>query len=395
MKKLLVISSAPAFFVDDAPYLDVKFVEGMYFYCAAWDGEVSCIVRKTDASFPFGRVYPESSLPFRPVFKDRSTGIREQDIQGYDLVLCSGDNQDYLHIARLCRKNSVKIVYIIEYIFETRVQTILLQRSRSLIKKLYSIGIASIAELRRRRAFRISDGLQANGFPAKNAYQPFNGNTLLYLDNRIRENMYASIDDVIEKFERVKSGSPLVLVHSGRLEPMKGSQDLVPIAKILHEKSVNFELHIFGAGSLEKEIRLGIESLTLSGKVFFHGSVDFEKELVPFVRQNAHIFLCCHRQSDPSCSYLENMGCGVAIAGYDNRMWKALSKASDSGRTAPLGSPQALASLIAQMASDPDEVFRMAQKAHAYSRAHSFEHEFHKRTQHLSDTLQPASTDIA
>ena len=44
------------------------------------------------------------------------------------------------------------------------------------------------------------------------------------------------------------------------------------------------------------------------------GVVDFETELVPFTRQNADIFLGCHRQSDPSCTYLEAMGCGVAVA---------------------------------------------------------------------------------
>ncbi|WGL15261.1 glycosyltransferase [Microbulbifer bruguierae] len=387
MKKLLVISSAPAGFIEGTPYLDVKFVEGMRFYCDAWDGEVSCILRKRDASFPFGKIFREPELPFHPIFKEKGAQIRKQDIEGYDLVLCSGDNQDYLHVSELCRKNSVKIVYIIEYIFETRIQAILLQRGRSLVKKLYAMGSALLTEIRRRRAFRLSDGLQANGFPARNAYLSLNQNTLLYLDNRIRDCMQASNDEVTKKFENLKAGAPLKLIHSGRLEPMKGSQDIVPILRSLNEKSVNFELHIFGAGSLEKEIQQGIRALELTNNVYLHGAVDFENELVPFARENAHIFLCCHRQSDPSCSYLENMGCGVAIAGYDNRMWKALSEASQGGHTAPLGNPEALATLIAEMASDPDRIFRTAQSAHSYARAHSFEHEFQRRIQHLMDTL--------
>ena len=395
MKKLLVISSAPAVSVDGEHYLDIKFVEGMHFYCDAWDGEVSCILRERETRFPFGKLFSTSELPFTPIFKHRHARITEQDIQGYDLVLCSGDNQDYLHVSRLCRKHSVKIVYIIEYIFETRVQAILLQRGRSLVKKVYSIANALFTEVRRRRAFRLSDGLQANGFPARNAYLPLNQNTLMYLDNRIRKPMQASSAEVAEKFERLKNGAPLQLVHSGRLEPMKGSQDLIPIAKFLQENSIEFELHVFGAGSLENEIRQGIDALRLSDRVHLHGVVDFEKELVPFVRQNAHVFLCCHRQSDPSCSYLENMGCGVAIAGYDNRMWKSLAEASQGGLTAPLGNADALARLVATMASDTGELYRTAQRAHAYAKAHSFEHEFQRRTQHLASTLNTGSMQIA
>ena len=395
MKKLLVISSAPAVFVDGEHYLDIKFVEGMHFYCDAWDGEVSCILRERETRFPFGKLFSKAELPFTPIFKHRQARISEQDIQGYDLVLCSGDNQDYLHVSRLCRKNSVKIVYIIEYIFETRVQAILLQRGRSLLKKVYSIANALFSEVRRRRAFRLSDGLQANGFPARDAYLPLNQNTLMYLDNRIRKPMQASSKEVTDKFQRLNKGAPLQLVHSGRLEPMKGSQDLIPIAKFLQENSINFELHIFGAGSLESEIRQGIDKFFLSDCVFLHGVVDFEKELVPFVRQSAHVFLSCHRQSDPSCSYLENMGCGVAIAGYDNRMWKSLADISQGGLTAPLGDARALARLVAEMAADPGELYLTAGRAYTYAKAHCFEHEFQRRTQHLNSILCTGGVQIA
>ena len=395
MKKLLVISSAPAVLVDGERYLDIKFVEGMQFYCDAWDGEVTCILRERDTKFPFGKLFSESELPFTPIFKKRQSAISEQDVQGYDLVLCSGDNQDYLHVSRLCRKHSVKIIYIIEYIFETRVQAILLQRGRSLLKKIYSIGNALVTEIRRRKAFRLSDGLQANGFPACNAYSPLNQNTLMYLDNRIRKRMQASPEEITRKFDRLKNGAPLQLVHSGRLEPMKGSQDLIPIAKFLQKNSIDFEMHVFGTGSLENEIRQGIDSLSLSDRIHMHGVVDFEKELVPFVCQNAHAFLCCHRQSDPSCSYLENMGCGVAVTGYDNRMWKSLADASQGGLTAPLGDAHALAKLLTKMAANPEEVFHTALRAHAYAQEHSFEHEFQRRTQHLTDTLSAGSMQIA
>ena len=43
----------------------------------------------------------------------------------------------------------------------------------------------------------------------------------------------------------------------------------------------------------------------------------FESELVPWMRQEADIFLSCHRQDDPSCAYLEAMGCGLPVLGYE------------------------------------------------------------------------------
>jgi hypothetical protein len=67
------------------------------------------------------------------------------------------------------------------------------------------------------------------------------------------------------------------------------------------------------------------------GRVRLHGAVDFDTALVPFTRTGADMFLGCHRQSDPSCTYLEATGCGVAIAGHDNRIWSGLNAAAEAG----------------------------------------------------------------
>ena len=49
------------------------------------------------------------------------------------------------------------------------------------------------------------------------------------------------------------AGGPLRLVYSGRLETMKGAQDLLPVARRLIERGVDFTLDIFGTGSLDRK----------------------------------------------------------------------------------------------------------------------------------------------
>ena len=395
MPKLLVISSVSASFVDGNPHLDIKFVEGMRYYCDLWDGEVSCAVGVSDTPTPFGKPYVEQDLPFKLNYLKENAPIGMHDVQGFDLVLCSGDNANYLHVSNLCKRLGVSIIYIIEYILETRLQITVLERNRSFIRKMYSALHALMTEFKRRQAFKIASGLQANGFPAKNAYEKINRNTLLYLDNRIRSSMLATESELSEKFSELKSGGPLRLMHSGRLETMKGSHDILPICKILKSRGINFELHIFGAGSLENEIAEGIKKENLERQIVLHGVVDFESELVPFARKNIHVYLSCHRQSDPSCSYLENMGCGLSIAGYSNRMWKALCEVSSAGCIAPLGNTTALADCLTKLAHDADKAILLSQKAHSFAAQHSFESVFEQRVNHLKQTIQPPEVTYA
>ncbi|MBP9047841.1 MAG: glycosyltransferase, partial [Tabrizicola sp.] len=119
-------------------------------------------------------------------------------------------------------------------------------------------------------------------------------------------------------------------------------------------------------------------------RVRLRGVVDFETELVPFTRQNADIFLGCHRQSDPSCTYLEAMGCGVAVASYDNRMWQRLNAEAQAGWGAPLGNARMLADRIAEVARDPAAITRCSRNAWTFSRAHGFQPEFQRRMEHLA-----------
>ena len=383
MTSLLVISSAPATLVDKQPFLDIKFVEGMRYYNDLWDGPVSCILKLRDGTFPFGQTYAPDQLPFNVTLLPANKSIGAEEISGHDIILCGGDNHEHLHLADICRDVRKKLVFIIEYIPETRRQIIFLDPSRSLPRKLYSLLWTMKQERRRRRAFRIADGIQANGYPAFSLYSPMNANPMMYLDNRVGKNLLATETEMEARQQRLLSGAPLRLLHSGRLEHLKGSQDLVPIARRLAAKGVDFTLDIFGTGSLEDEIRKGIAEHGLKDRVRLNGAVDFESELVPFAREHADIYLSCHRQSDPSCTYIENMGCGLAVIGYANRMWSALREESHAGWTAPLGDTGALADAIAEAATNRHDLAGSCRAARSFAGQHSFENEFQRRIQNL------------
>ncbi|MBY6190709.1 glycosyltransferase [Microbulbifer agarilyticus] len=387
MKSLLIITSAPAARVAGKPFLDKKFCEGMRFYAEAWGGPVSCVAYLREAAFPFGQEFEEGDLPFKLRLLNRGQRITAEDLVNVDLVLCSGDNHEYFYMSDICAGLQTKLVYVIEYILETRLQINFLDPKKNFFEKLYSAVWNVKTEFYRRRAFKRADGLQANGFPSFSAYQKLSKNTLRYLDNRTGSLLFATDQEMASRVDHLNTGKRIRVVHSGRLEPMKGSQDLIPIARALTRKNIDFELHIFGAGSLESDIREDIELYALQDRVFLRGAIDFETELVPFVRQNADVYLSCHRQSDPSCSYIENMACGVAIAGYSNRMWTALCEDSKSGWCAPLGDYEALASKVAQASVNRKDTISQCKKSLEYANKHAFEKVFSQRIDHLLGTL--------
>lgn len=227
--RLLVISSAPGQRTEDGIRLDRKFAEGMRHYASAWAGPTGCLLREQPKPLPFSDIFDPEALPFRIHLRPAGHRIGPADLDDYDVVLCSGDNQDYLHVAALCHASGKAVFFTIEYIPETRRQIVRLDPGRSALRKLKSILHIQHHERRRRRAFALAAGLQANGYPAAGHYRRINPNTILYLDNRIDAQLLATGDEMAQRRAHLSAGGPLRLIHSGRLEPMKGSQDLVPV----------------------------------------------------------------------------------------------------------------------------------------------------------------------
>lgn len=385
MPKLLMIASAPVIEKDSGKLvLDVKFVEGMRLHVKQWGGPVTCILKRGATDIPFGRAYDPADLGFDLKVISPDIQIAVDSLTGGDLVLAAADMHDVLHLAAPdCRPPGVKLVYAIEYDLNTRMQIVSLDKSRSFLRKARTKLWLLKQERRRRSALRNCDGIQANGYPAFAAYSPLNKQSMMYLDGRMESAVMVTSDEQAARAAYLRSGAPLRIVHSGRLEAMKGGQDLIPVAKALQKSGIDFTLDIFGTGSLDVEIKAAIAAAGLDDIVHMHGPVSFSAALVPFLREGADVFLSCHRQSDPSCTYLESMGCGIPIVGYQNSMWRALAECSGGGWAVPVGKVEAIANHIAKLDENRELLIEAGKQGARFAKSHDFETELSKRMTHL------------
>lgn len=383
MARMLMIAPAPVIETGDRLRLDVKFVEGMRVQQSFWPSRITVALRRGAPAIPFGRDYDREELPFDLLLLDPDEEVVARHLAGHDLIYAGGDDFHCLGLTDHLSPGQ-KIVYVIEYAHEIRMQILHLDRDRGVIGRLKGGFWLKQQEKRRLRAFRAATALQANGYPAHDQYGQVCADSLLYLDGRMTDDLFATEAEMAARESRLAAGAPLRLIFSGRLETMKGAQDLLPVAERLTERGADFTLDIFGTGSLDAEIRAAIQRLTQPNRVRLHGALDFESELVPFTRHHADVFLGCHRQADPSCTYIEAMGCGVAIAGYDNRMWQRLNAEAKAGWDTPLGWPVLLADKVAELARKPAAITEASRNAWAFSRAHGFLPEFQRRMEHLA-----------
>lgn len=384
---LLMIAPAPAQPLPDGRLrLDAKFVEGMRLHAALWDGPVDCLLWQGGA-IPFGVELASEELGFGLRLLPPGAGVNAADIAGAAVIAASADMHQTLGLAPLARAAGAKLCYVVEYTLATRLAILRLEPGLSLPRRLRSALWHLLQERRRRAAFRAADALQVNGYPAEAAYARLSRDCLLYLDGRLTTQMLAPSAAMAARAAHLAGGGPLRLVHSGRLEPLKGAQDLMPVVRALQARGVDYTLDIFGAGSLAPLIAREIAGEGLGGRVRLHDPVPFETGLVPWVTANADLFLSCHRQADPSCTYLESMGCGVPVLGYDNAMWRRLAEVSGAGWVRPMAEPGALAEAISGLAEDRQKVIAAATRARAFAAAHDFETEFGRRMTHLAGLL--------
>ena len=370
--------------VIDAPSghcLDIKFVEGMRAYARAWPGPVQCVLWRGAAAIPFGQVYCPDTLGFGLTVLDAGAPLPPGLCHDVAVAMTSADQPEFPAMMQAARAAGVPVVVGIEYTLGTRMRIVWLDRTAGLLRKLRRSLWLLRHERATRRLIREAAGLQCNGYPAHDAYAALSPDPLLYLDNRMSPALMATAEDMAARAGRLRSGAPLRLIHSGRLEPMKGAQDLLPVMRALDALGVETTLDIYGTGSLAPAIRDGLGAF--GGRVRLHDPVDFETRLVPISRTGADVFLSCHRQSDPSCTYVEAMGCGLALAGYANRMWARLSVESGCGQVAPLGDAGALAQAIARWHRDRAALIASAETGLAFARRHDFTAEFDRRMVHL------------
>lgn len=388
-KTLLICPSVGILQKDDEYYFDQKFYEGMKVYKKYWPGEIKLLIRvDTNPAPDFGLVKYSENLNdlFETLIIKESDSIQLKHLQNVDLVLASADDFRQVNIARLCKISNVKSIYILEYTLKTRLQIISLSKY-SIWRKFKSIIWLFRQEFRLRNALTISDGLQANGSAAYKHYAGLVSKSILYFDTRNTNEMLISKTLLNLRLEYLDKTAPLRLCFSGRLTAIKGAEDLIELASELKKRKISYYLNIFGSGDLNNQLKSKINVYDLQDTVFLKGAVAYETELVPYIKNNVDLFVCCHKQGDPSCTYLETYACGVPIVGYANEAHKGIVDTVDVGWVTPLGSITKLADQIEHLSNNRHLIKPKAYAALKFSENHTFEKTFERRIQHCIDVM--------
>lgn len=284
--------------------------------------------------------------------------------------------------AQLARELGVPYISILERDLKTEIIVSAAQVSHIARKGVRAARCALNYAMATIPEMRAAYGLHCNGYPVFDESRWFNSNRLLYLDSRMSLDMVVPEDQLKARFSS-RSGRPLRLLFSGRYEPIKGADDAVRVAVECLKMGLDIEMHCYGQGSLRSKM----EHIAAGHpRISIHDAIQYP-ELVECSR-SFDLFVCCHIQSDPSCTYLESFGSGLPIVGYGNRMWRRLNEESGVGFSAPLWRPQAVAEHVEMLAENSGLLDEMSVRARQFAIEHTFEREFARRIDALNTALQ-------
>ncbi|MFT3925070.1 MAG: glycosyltransferase [Myxococcales bacterium] len=369
-------------FVPDPEHvvLTRKFLEGIERYRRLWPGRVKVLLHpcpQMTGDLDHIKVKPRELSFDLEVFNFDGPGLKEK-LAGSGLVM-AGPDWRIPNLIELCKELDVPCVNITEYSLQTRLQIAWVTAPRSL-RFLRTALWELNQELFTLRTISRSAGVQCNGTPTFGWYRRFSKNPLLYFDTRTEQAMFATPGEMDARARRLREGRPLTLAFSGRLIPMKGAEDLIEVAAQLKRRNFPFRFLIAGEGSSLEAMQARVRREGLH-EVHFLGALPFATELVPLVRREVDLFVVCHRQGDPSCTYLETLAAGVPLIGYENEALAGLLKLADVGFGVPLNQPERLAQRIIELSRE--QILERAHIGLRFARQHAFEKTFERRVEHL------------
>ena len=365
-----------------------KLIEAVEELNKYWDGSITVMMEQTkvDNGNIDQKVFNLNELPFtlEVISFDQITPALLHKHQS-SLVLAVPEYKQN-HISKVCQLAGVPCIYVSEYSLKTRKQIVNVS-TNNLLVRLRRIIWTYGQEMNQLKAIAMADGLQCNGTPTYEEYKNINRNPLFFFDTRISADMLATEADIEMRTKNRSQDAPLRLVFSGRLIKMKGADHLLEVAKELKKLKVKFEMFISGSGDLEKTMHKQIASNQLNDCVKMLGVPDFKTEFFPFVKQNIDLFVCCHRQGDPSCTYIETMSCGVPIVGYANEAFEGIARMSETGWLVPMNQPKQMAQKIAELSQNREAITSMSLKSLNFAQQNTFEKTFKARVEHMQQVI--------
>lgn len=154
--------------------------------------------------------------------------------------------------------------------------------------------------------------------------------------------------DMPEPFEGVRKKW---IVSVARLKPQKNHKLLIDAFADFEKEYPDYELHIFGVGELEGELKQQVKELNLELKVCFHG---FSAQVKEEIRDSA-MFVLSSNYEGISNSMIEALAMGVPVISTDCPVGGSAAYIQDgiNGVLVPVGDKAALTGAMKKMARNP------------------------------------------
>ncbi|WP_093117388.1 exopolysaccharide biosynthesis GT4 family glycosyltransferase EpsE [Salinihabitans flavidus] len=166
-----------------------------------------------------------------------------------------------------------------------------------------------------------------------------------------------------------RPGEPLHIVSCGRLNAVKGHQDLMEAVRLLQDRGIDARLEIAGEDDsgghgFRTELEARIKDLNLGDKITLLGAISGDEVKARLL--SAHVFALASWHEPLGVAYMEAMSCGLPVIGTNAGGVPELITDGENGLLVPPRSPDALADAIAALADDPDRARQIATAGRAH-----------------------------
>ncbi|WP_043844782.1 exopolysaccharide biosynthesis GT4 family glycosyltransferase EpsE [Roseivivax marinus] len=174
-------------------------------------------------------------------------------------------------------------------------------------------------------------------------------------------------------YEPVSHGRPMRLFSCGRLNVVKGHQDLMSAVRQLLDMGVDVRLEIAGEDDeggtgYRRELEAHLKQLHLRDHVKLLGAIDADAVRDKLLCADAFVLASWHEPL--GVAYMEAMACGVPVFGTDSGGVRELIRDGRTGILVPPQNPGVLARAIRDFATDPDYARELSRAGRAHVEAH-------------------------
>lgn len=184
-----------------------------------------------------------------------------------------------------------------------------------------------------------------------------------FYEGKIGNTKVKFIPNYIErKTDKTSNLDNKTIISVGRLEPVKGFDDLIDVFKIFQEKNSDWNLKIIGSGSQKEALQNKINSLNLQKKVLLLGELNTEKVEEEYI--NSSIYVMTSHSESLGLVLIEAASAGLPLFAFDSCDGpKEIIQSGENGYLIPNRDKKQMAEKIAKTVENKPEMQRLSNNA--------------------------------